>query len=57
MSPASRAIHVVVTADPDEVRAAERVVLPGQGAMPDCMRELRDSGLKRRCSRPPPTSR
>jgi glutamine amidotransferase len=25
--------------------AAERVVLPGQGAMRDCMRELRDSGL------------
>ena len=38
--------HVVVTADPDQVRAAERVVLPGQGAMPDCMRELRDSGLE-----------
>ncbi len=36
---------VVVTANPDEVRAAERVVLPGQGAMPDCMRELRESGL------------
>jgi imidazole glycerol-phosphate synthase subunit HisH len=38
--------HVVVTAHPDEVRAADRVVLPGQGAMPDCMRELRDSGLQ-----------
>ena len=36
---------VQVTADPDAVMAAERVVLPGQGAMPDCMRELRDSGL------------
>ena len=36
---------VVVTSHPDEVRNAERVVLPGQGAMPDCMRELRDSGL------------
>jgi glutamine amidotransferase len=36
---------VRVTSQPDEVRAAERVVLPGQGAMPDCMRELRDSGL------------
>lgn len=36
---------VVVTARPEEVRAAERIVLPGQGAMPDCMRELRDSGL------------
>ena len=38
--------HVVVTARPEEVRAAERIVLPGQGAMPDCMRELRDSGLQ-----------
>ncbi|MBC7469485.1 MAG: imidazole glycerol phosphate synthase subunit HisH [Ramlibacter sp.] len=36
---------VVVTSHPDQVRNAERVVLPGQGAMPDCMRELRDSGL------------
>jgi glutamine amidotransferase len=32
--------EVRVTADPDEVSAAERVVFPGQGAMPDCMREL-----------------
>lgn len=39
-------IDVVVTSRPDEVYAAERVVLPGQGAMPDCMRELRDSGLQ-----------
>jgi imidazoleglycerol phosphate synthase glutamine amidotransferase subunit HisH len=39
-------IDVVVTADPDVVCAAERVVLPGQGAMPDCMRELRESGLQ-----------
>jgi imidazole glycerol-phosphate synthase subunit HisH len=35
----------VVTSRAEEVHAAERVVLPGQGAMPDCMRELRDSGL------------
>lgn len=38
--------QVVVTADPEVVRAADRVVLPGQGAMPDCMRELRTSGLQ-----------
>ncbi len=37
---------VIVTAKPEEVFAAERVVLPGQGAMPDCMRELRESGLQ-----------
>jgi glutamine amidotransferase len=36
---------VLVTSRPEEVRAAERIVLPGQGAMPDCMREFRDSGL------------
>ena len=39
-------ISVVVTSDPAAVVAAERVVLPGQGAMPDCMRELRESGLE-----------
>jgi glutamine amidotransferase len=38
--------EVIVTRQPDEVRAAERVVLPGQGAMRDCMRELHDSGLQ-----------
>ena len=38
-------VNVVITAQPDEVLAAERVVLPGQGAMRDCMRELHDSGL------------
>jgi glutamine amidotransferase len=39
-------VDVIVTSKPDEVYAAERIVLPGQGAMPDCMRELRDSGLQ-----------
>ena len=29
-----------------DIRAADRVVLPGQGAMPDCMRSLRASGLE-----------
>jgi glutamine amidotransferase len=37
---------VIVTSRPEDVRAAQRIVLPGQGAMPDCMRELRDSGLR-----------
>lgn len=37
---------VLVTADPAVVAAAERVVFPGQGAMPDCMRELEERGLK-----------
>ena len=39
-------VDVIVTARAEDVFAAERVVLPGQGAMPDCMRELRDSGLQ-----------
>jgi glutamine amidotransferase len=37
---------VEVTSDPRTVRAAARVVFPGQGAMPDCMRFLRASGLE-----------
>ena len=39
-------VDVVVTSRPEEVHAAERVVLPGQGALPDCMRELQQSGLQ-----------
>jgi len=38
-------VDVTITADPTQVLAADRVVLPGQGAMRDCMRELHDSGL------------
>jgi glutamine amidotransferase len=37
---------VVVTADPAVILSADRVVLPGQSAMPDCMRGLNDSGLR-----------
>lgn len=29
-----------------EIEAAQRLVFPGQGAMPDCMRCLRESGLR-----------
>ncbi len=42
---AGSGVDVVITHRPEEVLAAERVVLPGQGAMRDCMRELRDSGM------------
>lgn len=38
-------VEVVVTSDPAAVMAASRVVLPGQGHMADCMRELAVSGL------------
>ena len=37
--------RVEITAQPDAIRAADRVVFPGQGAMPDCMRALGESGL------------
>ena len=43
---AGSGVEVVVTQRPEAVFAAERVVLPGQGAMRDCMRELHDCGLK-----------
>lgn len=33
-------ISVAVTSDPEQIVQAERVVFPGQGAMPDCIREL-----------------
>ncbi|MBQ0132380.1 MAG: imidazole glycerol phosphate synthase subunit HisH [Comamonas sp.] len=39
-------VRVIVTQDPAQVRAASRVVLPGQGAMRDCMAALRDSGMQ-----------
>jgi glutamine amidotransferase len=39
-------VEVIVTRQAEDVYAAERIVLPGQGAMRDCMRELHDSGLK-----------
>jgi imidazole glycerol-phosphate synthase subunit HisH len=38
-------VDVVWATRPDEVLAADRVVLPGQGAMRDCMRELHASGM------------
>ena len=40
------AMNVVVTADPEIIAAAGRVVFPGQGAAPDCMREIDARGLR-----------
>jgi glutamine amidotransferase len=37
--------NVVVSAEPGVIRSADRVVLPGQSAMPDCMKGLVASGL------------
>ena len=39
-------LEVTVTGDPAIVARAARVVFPGQGAMPDCMRELDAHGLR-----------
>jgi glutamine amidotransferase len=38
--------EVMVTADPDRILSSDRVVVPGQGAMPDCMRQLGESGAR-----------
>jgi glutamine amidotransferase len=37
---------VLVSSNPADIDAADRVVLPGQGAMRDCMRGLRESGAE-----------
>jgi glutamine amidotransferase len=37
---------IVVTGDPREIERATRVIFPGQGAMPDCMREMDALGLR-----------
>ncbi len=37
---------IAVTSDADAILEAERVVFPGQGAMPDCMREMDARGLR-----------
>ncbi len=39
-------MEVEVTSDPARVAGADRVVFPGQGAMPDCMREMEARGLR-----------
>ena len=38
--------EVQLTADPEKIRSAERIVVPGQGEMPDCMRQLEASGAR-----------
>ena len=38
-------VDVVITQQAEQVFKADRIVLPGQGAIRDCMRELRESGM------------
>jgi glutamine amidotransferase len=40
------AAEIIVTDDAEVITHAKRVVFPGQGAMPDCMRELDARGLR-----------
>lgn len=37
--------NIMIATDAKQIREADRVVLPGQGAMPDCMANLQASGL------------
>lgn len=36
---------VVIAHTPEDIASADKVILPGQGAMPDCMSHLQASGL------------
>ncbi len=38
--------NVIISGDPLEIDSADRIVLPGQGAMRDCMRSLAESGAQ-----------
>jgi glutamine amidotransferase len=38
--------NVIISGDPLEIDSADRIVLPGQGAMRDCMRSLSESGAR-----------
>lgn len=38
--------NVIISGEISDIKSADRLVLPGQGAMPDCMRSLRESGVQ-----------
>ena len=42
---ADNTVNVQISADPSVIKAADRVVFPGVGAIRDCMQALNDSGL------------
>lgn len=46
LSTVAPAASIEVTSDPSVVANARRVVFPGQGAMPDCMREMDARNLR-----------
>jgi glutamine amidotransferase len=38
--------EVKISGEISDIKSADRIVLPGQGAMPDCMSSLRESGVQ-----------
>ena len=40
-----KAAEIFLTDRPEDIFAADKIIFPGQGAMPDCMAALRQSGL------------
>ncbi|HSA88773.1 MAG TPA: imidazole glycerol phosphate synthase subunit HisH [Burkholderiales bacterium] len=38
--------QVLLTAEPETILSSEKLVVPGQGALPDCMRQLTASGAR-----------
>ena len=40
-----KAAEIYLTDRPEDIFAADKIIFPGQGAMPDCMAALRQSGL------------
>ena len=38
--------NVIISGEVADIKSADRLVLPGQGAMPDCMHSLRESGVQ-----------
>lgn len=38
--------EVLISGSITDIQSADRLVLPGQGAMPDCMRSLQESGVQ-----------
>ena len=37
--------EIKVSGNPADISIADKIVFPGQGAMPDCMKELESRGL------------
>ena len=42
----NRTVQITLTPHAEDIQAADKVIFPGQGAMPDCMNALNRSGLR-----------